>query len=93
MVILLLTSLLLTGFSGLLVLGAAEHAGPLAGWFTQGHSTWGDITEEAHEFFANFSLLLVLVHVIGVLVESLIHKENLVSAMITGFKSAKPPTS
>lgn len=92
MVILLMLSLLLTGFTGLLVYGAEEHAGPLAHWFGSAHSVWGEVTEEAHELFANFTLLLVLIHVIGVLVESLIHKENLVAAMITGFKPDNTPT-
>ncbi len=92
MVLLLMLSLILTIFTGLLVFGAEEHAGPLASWFSKKHSPWADITEEAHEFFANFTLLLVFIHVIGVLVESLIHKENLVHAMFSGFKDNNPPT-
>lgn len=87
MVIMLMLSLLLTTITGVLVLGAEEQLGPVSHWFTQSAGYWGDILEEAHEFFANFTLLLVIIHVIGVLVESLIHKENLVSAMWTGFKS------
>lgn len=90
MVILLMASLLLTGFTGLLVWGAEEHAGPLAHWFSSGHSVWGEVTEEAHEFFANLTVFLVFLHVAAVLVESVIHKENLISAMITGFKPRKP---
>ena len=89
MVILLLISLIMTTTSGILLFGAEEQAGPVAYWFTQSTSFWGDVLEELHEFFANFTLLLVIVHVIGVLVESLIHKENLVSAMLTGFKPEK----
>ncbi len=42
--------------------------------------------EEIHEFFANFTLLLVLVHIGGVIASSRAGKENLVKAMITGKK-------
>lgn len=90
MVILLMVSLLVTTTSGILLLGVEEQAGPVAHWFNQAGSFWSGILEELHEFFANFTLLLVFIHVIGVIVESLIHKENLVSAMLTGFKPAKP---
>jgi cytochrome b len=42
--------------------------------------------EEIHEAFANLTILLVLVHVTGVVVAGLQHGENLVKAMITGYK-------
>ena len=87
MVLLLMFSLLITTVSGVVFLGAEEQAGPVAIWFTQPESKWADVLEEVHEFFANFSVFLVFVHVAGVLVESLIHKENLVSSMINGFKT------
>lgn len=88
MVILLIISLIITSTSGILLLGAEEQAGPVAHWFTQAGGFWGKALEELHEFFANFTLLLVFIHVAGVVVESLIHKENLVSAMLNGFKTA-----
>ena len=90
MVVLLMISLLITGVSGVFLLGAEDQAGPLAHWFSQAGGFWGDALEELHEFFANFTLLLVFVHVVGVIVESVIHRENLVSAMITGFKPENP---
>ncbi len=42
--------------------------------------------EEIHEFFANLMLLLIAAHIIGVLVSSKLHDENLIKAMITGYK-------
>ena len=50
----------------------------------------GEWMEEVHEAAANIMLALVLVHVAGVAVSSWLHRENLVGAMITGRKIARP---
>jgi cytochrome b len=86
MIILLLISLLLTSLTGLAVYGTEESAGPLAGLLAGAGEYWSEQLEELHEFFANFTLLLVIIHVAGVVVESVIHRENLVRAMFTGYK-------
>jgi cytochrome b len=89
MILLLLASLLITTVSGIALLGVEENAGPLASWFAGSGEFWEDALEGLHEFFANFTVLLVVVHVGGVIVESLLHRENLVRAMFTGFKRAQ----
>ena len=92
MIFLLIASLLLTSFTGLAIYAAAEHAGPMVSMFTNSSEFTREALEETHEFFANFTLLLVLIHITGVILESFIHRENLAKAMVTGYKPA-PDTS
>ena len=47
--------------------------------------------KEAHEVLANLSLLLVVLHIAGVAVGSVMHRENLVKAMIKGYKNIQKP--
>jgi cytochrome b len=86
MVIVLLLSIALVAFSGM-VLIAGEGQGPLAATFLASWS--GDWMEEVHEFFANFTLLMVVIHVSGVIFSSLLEGENLVKAMMTGRKKIR----
>jgi len=88
MIILLMMSLLVCTITGIAVYGAEEHAGPMASWFINNTSFWGEALEEVHEFFANFILFLIVIHIFGVAVESFIHQENLAKAMVTGKKIA-----
>ncbi len=104
MIILLIVSLLLTGYSGLVVYGLEGH-GPLAGVEMQlvasahanddeheddeEESALEEFWEEVHELLANFTVFLVLVHVAGVIVAGWLHRENLVKAMITGNKTVR----
>jgi cytochrome b len=50
----------------------------------------GDVLEELHEEVANAMLVLVGIHLLGVIVSSVLHRENLVRAMITGCKPSIP---
>ncbi|MCW8882299.1 MAG: cytochrome b/b6 domain-containing protein [Sedimenticola sp.] len=80
---LLLTFGLLITVTGLLGFGGEERQGPLAGMldYSQGH-----FALDLHMLLSWLMLGMVIIHLIGVLVESLLHRENLVSAMLTGFK-------
>ncbi len=82
---LLLLLTLVVGVTGFFTLGGEEQQGAIAGWLgiVQGRSF-----KKLHELSAWLMLLLVLGHLAGVVVESLLHRENLARAMLTGSKLA-----
>ncbi len=87
-------AMLLLGFiisiSGLLTLAGEEGHGPLQGMVNY---SVGIASHSIHEILAWVMLLLTIVHVLGVIVESIWHKENLVWAMLSGQKEAAAGTS
>jgi len=59
----------------------------ISGWMLTLDMFWKvEWVKEGHEAIANMVLVLVLVHIAGVFFAGKRHKENLVRAMITGFK-------
>ncbi|MCB2100563.1 MAG: cytochrome b/b6 domain-containing protein [Rhodobacterales bacterium] len=88
MIVALLACLALVGLSGVALDAAENRAGPLAGWDL---FRWGHIIEEVHEVLSNLAVVLILGHLAGVLLSSLIHRENLVRAMVTGRKRRDLP--
>lgn len=82
---LLLLLTLVVGVSGYFTLGGEEQQGVVSTWISLGQ---GRTLKKLHELSAWVMLLMVIGHVIGVVVESLLHHENLAHAMLTGSKLA-----
>lgn len=76
------------GWAILLLLNLAILTG-MAGWLLY-NELGGDWLEDLHEGLASALLAVVVVHLAGVLVGSLVHGENLVLAMLTGRKQGEP---
>lgn len=69
----------------LLALGLMTGA---SGWLVY-QDIGGEWLEEAHELLGNGMLAVAGLHVAGVVVSSLAHRENLVRAMFTGYKQGQ----
>jgi cytochrome b len=50
----------------------------------------GDIVIEWHDLVSEAMLAIVAVHVLGVIASSMMHHENLVRSMVTGYKVGTP---
>lgn len=80
---------------GMMVLALMAGMAALAftGWLQTTDAYWGmEWVEELHELLANLLLGCVILHIGGVIIESLRQHENLVAAMINGRKRAPGPT-
>ena len=59
----------------------------LTGWMSITLSgSFAEILEDTHEFLGEFSLLLVASHIAGVIVMSILERQNLAKSMIDGKK-------
>jgi cytochrome b len=62
----------------------------VTGWMSRLDAFWGDDTvHDAHALLANLLMAAVLLHLLGVALMSVLWKENLPAAMITGVKRAE----
>lgn len=59
----------------------------VSGWLLTTDWGWGSETiEEVHEIAVNTTLVAIALHVAGAIYESVHHRENLIRAMVTGYK-------
>ena len=77
------------GALAIVVLLALAAAVTASGWALY-NQVGGEWLEDLHEAVANTMLALVVVHIAGVIVSSRLHRENLVGAMISGYKPGRP---
>ncbi len=86
MIVALLTGLLLLSLSGVALYGFQEARGPLAGLMAPLSLEGGYLLEDIHDLIATGLVALISLHIAGVILESLLQRQNLARAMITGRK-------
>ena len=87
MVIALLFTLSVAHASGVILQATLEFEGPLAGLLISASDAFVDWVREVHRASVHALYGLVPLHLIGVLLASAQHRENLTWSMVTGYKS------
>lgn len=83
MVVALLTTMLAVTMTGIIISQGPEWSGPLALSKSTAH-----FVKEVHEAAAWSLPVMIVLHVAGVLLSSVLERQNLVKGMLTGFKRA-----
>ncbi len=86
MIVPMLAALTLVVVSGLALQDEEGGSGPVSGFVSEGLA---EAFEEVHEGAANFMILLIVVHVLGEIASSILHRENLTRAMVAGRKGVE----
>ena len=86
MVISLLLLLLAVALSGLVILAAIEYEGPLLGLTGGLSDAWAYRFVDFHRLAVDVVWVMVLMHIVGVVLASVQHRENLVLSMFNGYK-------
>jgi cytochrome b len=89
MIFLLLFGLLILTLNGVMLYALEGALLPFAGLMTGVDLDTTILIEHIHGWAADLLVLFILFHVAGVLFESLLQKQNLIRAMITGYKKEK----
>ena len=89
-ILLMLALVLSLGGTGLIVLGGEEGFGPLAGAFTIAE---GIAVHRWHDGLAWALLAVVVLHLAGVALDSLLQRQNLPRSMVTGLKMESVPVT
>jgi cytochrome b len=80
------------GGAMIIALRAAVVTAGVSGWMSETDRFFGVAwVEDVHAASANLLIFLIIGHLLGVVVSSLVHRENLVRAMITGRKIVDLP--
>lgn len=75
--------------TGLMTMSGEEKLGPFTGLVSYAAS---EQAKALHSILFNVLLTMIVIHVVGVIVESLLHHENLTGSMLTGWKALPPGT-
>lgn len=84
-IVLMLILGVLTCLSGLVLWGEKEGGGIFSSLFFSYHSL--NSFAKLHEVFANSLVIVVCVHICGALIDRIIHKNDSLQAIITGYKN------